>query len=94
MSMYRYIKTLYLVTKRIVLRTSLFSGDSSTPLCFRIFFFAVCTIFETDNLWIGTGAGSVNFDKAWVISTISIRRKEMNSNYIINLSKLKWWINW
>lgn len=47
---YRHTKTLHLVTKRIVLRTSLFSGDSSTPLCFRIFFFAVCTIFETDNL--------------------------------------------
>lgn len=61
------------LTRRIVFRTSLFKGDSSTPLCLRIFFFALWTIFVTDNLWIGTGAGSVSFDKAWVISATSIK---------------------
>lgn len=44
----------------------------------RICFRALCTILETESLWIGTVAdGSVSFDKAELISLFSAKRTHM-----------------
>lgn len=60
------------LTSMIEFKTAVLRGDSSTWRWRRICFRALCTILETDSLWIGTVAdGSVSFDKAEVISVFS-----------------------
>ncbi len=59
------------LTSRIELSTSVLSGDSSTRRFLRMRFLALCTMLETDSLWMGTDAGSVSLDSAWVMSLFS-----------------------
>lgn len=60
------------LTSIMEFKTPVLRGDSSTWRWRRICFRALCTILETESLWIGTVAdGSVSFDKAEVISVFS-----------------------
>ncbi len=63
--------TQHALTCRMELSTSVLSGDSSARLLLRMRFLALCTMLDTDSLWMGTDAGSVSLDSAWVMSLFS-----------------------
>lgn len=67
-----------ILTSKIVFKIPALRGDSSMWRWRRICFRALCTILETESLWIGTVAdGSVSFDKAELILLFSAQIKHI-----------------
>lgn len=67
-------------TSMMEFKTPALRGDSSVWRWRRMCFRALCTIFETESLWMGTvAAGSVSLDKAELMSLFSAQRRHVRT---------------